>query len=334
MSVFSAPTPTERGSVETVLGDATGLRLMPTAMSVPPIPVATRHGPPDGSNQRRVQIFTVKDPESADGATGKSTYDHVIQGEQEKDMHVYSGVEPLSPKSNDTQSRLETLEKQQQRFQQDFHQFKNDITSEIFSLKEINTRLMTLVTDSCQKLQGSMDSLLLKFMENSDHLGQQILEVRRDIAKSANRQQSSSGNLPASPSHVHSFEWEVRNVDSLLKNQKEYSSHCYQIPHIDYKTHGSVICHKDGRMRLKMAGEFGQNCSRNSLQRKTKFECTAHVVDKSEKLPEMLVGRVVGDFNIGNEWFLGEFWASEAKKLGYVSKGGYFSLKYTIETTG
>lgn len=60
MSISSASTPTESGSIETVLGDATGPRLMPTAMSVPPIPASTKHGAPDGSSQRRVQIFTVK----------------------------------------------------------------------------------------------------------------------------------------------------------------------------------------------------------------------------------------------------------------------------------
>ncbi|CAG5129915.1 unnamed protein product [Candidula unifasciata] len=260
---------------------------------------------------------------------GQATYDHVSQEGPEKDPHLYAEVTPMILPTNDTEGRLESIEKQHNRLLEDFNQFKTDIASQIASLKEINTTLMTLVMDSSQKLQDSMDRLLLKFSENSDHLGQQILEVRREIVTAARKQHPNPTQVL-----VHSFEWEVTNVDHFSKSQKEFSSHCYLIPHLDYKTHGSVVGHKDGRMRLKLVGEFGHSFSRNSLQRNTKFECTAHVLDKSEKLQELIVGRAVGDFNGGNEWYLGELSTSDLKKRGYVTKGGNISLKFTIEISG
>uniref|UniRef100_A0A0B7BDV7 Uncharacterized protein n=1 Tax=Arion vulgaris TaxID=1028688 RepID=A0A0B7BDV7_9EUPU len=84
--------------------------------------------------------------------------------------------------------RLQKIEANQARATLEFNQFRGDILRDVMSLqmsvaevKDLSKSVEKLVTESSTNLQKMLERMQLQMMENSDHLGKQILDVRRDI---------------------------------------------------------------------------------------------------------------------------------------------------------
>ncbi|CAG5120633.1 unnamed protein product, partial [Candidula unifasciata] len=87
------------------------------------------------------------------------------------------------------ETRLSKLEDNQIRIGSELSQFRDDVTSSVqllqtsvTEIKMATTALENVIRESSTLLQASLEQMQQRQLENSDHLGKQIMEVRRDIA--------------------------------------------------------------------------------------------------------------------------------------------------------
>lgn len=232
------------------------------------------------------------------------------------------------------------------RLRSEFNDFRESIEQSIKSLHtsvrrvmEMNDSLDESMRESFAYMQSNMEKTNQQLLESSDHLGKQMLDLRRDIMSASRNQPSmtrptnSDFDRQQKKTSTHILDWEVCNIDRMLTLQQNASSQSHMIGEADFKIICGAVCTKDGQMRIKIYGSFTHMPSEHRERINGNFECSAFLVDKSGKRADWLVGKITGDFNTGNEWMVANVSVAEIKIKGYATGDANVNLKFVIEVS-
>ncbi|KAH9514522.1 hypothetical protein Btru_025575 [Bulinus truncatus] len=277
----------------------------------------------------------------------KHSYEEMTIGQQDEnhyDRLVYQDD------SKDINARLKAIEETQEKISEEFKTSHQTLHSEIRKLHEslehvktININLQKSLVESSTIMQESIESLKRQFLETSDHLGQHVLQVRKDIIAISKRDPSSMttpgvGFEPSGHAHgqadsrvKHTFEWDIQSVDNLVKTHGQVSSHSYHIGDLNYKVLGGAEFSKDGLMSVRIYGESTHPSGNDHLTKSGRFECKVTVTDRTGNMVDWVIGKVVGNFFKEKLWNVGNVNVNDLKKKGYLVQGKTFKLKFAID---
>ncbi|CAG5116610.1 unnamed protein product, partial [Candidula unifasciata] len=242
--------------------------------------------------------------------------------------------------SKQISARLLKIEDNQMRLRSEFNDFRESIEQSIKSLHtsvrrviEMNDGLDESMRESFAFIQSNMDKTHQKLLESSDHLGKQMLDVRREIiaaSQNPTQQKEAGFDKQQRKMYTHILEWELCNIDRMVTLQQSASSQSHLIGQLDYKLIGGAVCTRDGYLRVNISGMFTRMPTDSMDRKNCNFECSALLVDKSGKRADMTVGKITGDFNKGNEWVVGNVSVAEIKVNGYATDDGNVNLKFVL----
>lgn len=271
-------------------------------------------------------------PEPPLKSQGEHNYEQVgNQDDNHYDKLVYT-------EAFDTNARLKEIETNQTKILGELRRLNEAMEH----LKTMSINLQKSVVESSSVLQDTVTALKKDFLETSDHLGQHIIQVRRDIAALSKKEPASptsphgppeppAPRVPVDTRVKHAFEWDVQGVDNLVKTQGQVSSHSYHIGDLNYKVLGGADFTKDGQMYVRIYGESTHPSGNDHLTKSGKFQCKVSVTDRSGNLVDWVVGKAVGNFFQDKMWMVGSVSVAELKKKGYCVQGKTFKLKFAID---
>ncbi|KAI8750626.1 hypothetical protein BgiMline_019781 [Biomphalaria glabrata] len=272
-------------------------------------------------------------------------YEEVAVGQKEENLYdklVYT------EDAKEISTRLQSIEDNQEKMAAEFRSHYQFLISEIKKLQDAlegvktsNINLQKSLVESSTVVQESVESLKSQFLETSDHLGQHVLQVRKDIVALSKRDPNSPPPISGfeSPSHhgatdtrvKHMFEWDIQSVDNLVKTQGHVSSHSYHIGDLNYKVLGGAEFLKDSIMSVRIYGESTHPSGTDHLTKSGRFECKVMVIDRSGAMTDWLIGKVVGNFFKEKMWMVGNVSVPELKKKNYLAQNKTLKLKFTID---
>ncbi|CAL1538608.1 unnamed protein product [Lymnaea stagnalis] len=270
-------------------------------------------------------------PEPPLKSQGEHNYEQVgTQDDNHYDKLVYTEESEIS-------ARLKEIETNQAQMLGEIRRLNETMEH----LKTMNINLQKAVVESSSVLQETVASLKKEFLETSDHLGQHIIQVRRDIVGLSKREPASLSSpqapeppaprVPTDTRVKHVFEWDIQGVDNLVKTQGQVSSHSYHIGDLNYKVLGGADFTKDGQMYVRIYGESTHPSGNDHLTKSGRFQCKVSVTDRSGNMVDWVVGKAVGNFFQDKMWMVGSVSVAELKKKGYCVQGKTFKMKFAID---
>ncbi|BFZ20427.1 hypothetical protein BsWGS_23466 [Bradybaena similaris] len=274
-------------------------------------------------------------------------YEDIMVKQNDQELRQYEQlVTSQDPVGQQISDRLRKVEDNQMRLRSEFNDFRESMEQSIKSLHtsvrrviEMNDSLDESMRESFAYLQSNMEKTNQQLLESSDHLGKQLLDVRRDLV-SASKNQPLTSKLTNSDldrqqqkTCTHILEWEVSNIDRMLTLRQNASSQSHMIGEADFKMICGAVCTKDGYMRIKVYGTFTHMPTDPRERKNGNFECTAFLVDKSGKRADRFVGKITGDFNTGNEWIVANVSVADIKTSGYTTSDANVNLKFVVDVS-